>query len=206
MFLRTGYGITLGMAFNSDAGRVSSIEDPAFDEIIHRRYHPNFSEAERQTVVAVGELNYNRARAGAAETWIRAHPWEAGALIARRVAYFWFPPDRRLWRQAVQVAITLGATFGLFVMWRERHRALLVLLLTLASFAAPYYLVQISARYRYPVFWILLLLGAHGMTRTLLQRRDRSAAGPARASAGSQGSRRSAASRLPDEYRLSAVD
>jgi hypothetical protein len=70
-------------------------------------------------------------------------------------------------------AVTILAAAGLALLFFDNRFAAVLLASILATFSAVYAVVQNHLRYQHPVYWILLLLAAWGVGRTVGERRLR---------------------------------
>jgi 4-amino-4-deoxy-L-arabinose transferase-like glycosyltransferase len=165
---------------NNDEARAGFEEN--FGSGPFKRLHPSQNPAETQRMRQLGEAAYNQALIGQAMNWVRAHPQRFLALTAQRVLAFWFPVSRTPAKTVVFWCLPPLALLGLWRLARSAPLAAWHLASLLIFYPLPYYVIQISHRYRYPLDWVLLLLTAHAILssrpgRFLL---ERAAAGQAR--------------------------
>ena len=162
IFTRSNFGLEIRLSNNDFA---SPVELQNLRTGVYERFHPFLNEGEAQAVRSMGEVAYNRDRLHRALMWIRTHPRRLAVLTAQRFLYTWFP--NRSPRDILLCLITIASTLGLFALWHSSPKFALLLVASIASYTLVYYLVQVSARYRYPVDWILLLATASWATGIL---------------------------------------
>ncbi len=104
--------------------------------------------------------------------WIRQNPKRFVALTLLRIRYFWFPPIEReeetigkLNMAAIWVLTLLSAP-GLYLIYRMRRWAGLLLLSGMLLYPAIYSIAQIDLRYRYPILWMTVFAAAAFLCRT----------------------------------------
>jgi hypothetical protein len=140
-------------------------------------YHPNRSLQERLRYREIGEVAYQREKMQKAVAWILAHPAKFARLTLLRAWYFWTAPTRwtaaagRQAQMPVLYAMSGLAAFGLWRLLRIERTAGLQLAALGLGFSFIYYFVQFENRYRYPIFWSLLLLAGFGLTEMSSWRR-----------------------------------
>lgn len=157
VLLRSNLGLELHVSNNAEATPLldTNIKGPGY-----RRYHPSVNAEQAAAVRELGEIEFNHRRRQEALDWIRREPVAFLRLTALRAAAFWFPPTSRPYQAPLFWVTTLGGCYGLWLIWRSHHLAAAFLAGLWIAFPLPYYLVQSSVRYRYPMQWsILLLLG-----------------------------------------------
>jgi hypothetical protein len=156
MFVRDDFGLEFAMS-NSERSR-AAIDDNEKSGVYAG--HPYTSRAEALKVKQMGEVAYNRQKMQAGIDWLRSNPVDFARLTVLRIVYFWFPKTTRAWQAALLWVLVAGALVGatrLFVL----NRPAAVMLATIwISFPIPYYLLQASVRYRYPIHWTFLVLAA----------------------------------------------
>jgi hypothetical protein len=100
--------------------------------------------------------------------WVLSHPARFATLTLERIAYFWFPlefTDKPTLVSGVLMTMATLLSF-LAVRWRK-SLGFAILVAGLLSYPLTYYLVQLEQRYRYPVFWMTVLLAAIGVDLVL---------------------------------------
>jgi hypothetical protein len=157
IFTRSNSGLELRIS-NNDAANANEHTNLAHG--LYERYHPLQSRAEALEVQRLGEVEYNRRALRAALQWIRCHPGRFVALTAARVRYYWFPVEGPGARGLVFALASLLAGVGCYRFWKRSRATAAIVLVWLAVFPIPNYLVQVNYRYRYPIDWLLLLMGA----------------------------------------------
>jgi hypothetical protein len=108
-----------------------------------------------------------------AKHWIRTHPARFVQLCLERALCFWIYPDPF---RAKTVFLGLTAILGLLgLVSAFRYHPVTggVLLIILAIYPLPSYLIHVGVRQQYPIQWLLTLLTIY----FLLQRRQNSALG-----------------------------
>jgi hypothetical protein len=126
--------------------------------------HPNGSLTEARLVQSMGELNYNRYRMRSAINWIRQHPGRFFALTTQRFLHFWYiEPDAEGERLPVYSIwlLSLLSIVGMGVMAVRRLPILWFVVSVFVVYPIPYYFVQSSARFLYPIFWLNLLCAGY---------------------------------------------
>jgi hypothetical protein len=170
--LRSNLGLELAVSFNdcARAGLVQNLESGCF-----ARTHPDSGVEQAARLARLGEPRYHAERRAEAVAWIRTHPREAAALVARRMALFWLPSPRdaivaEWWRSTpprryrIIVVATLLSLAGLWRAASGSRPAWLLLPAILALYPLVHYLLQFEDRYRYPVLWVTLLLAGRALT------------------------------------------
>lgn len=123
--------------------------------------HPFAGADERAKVRIAGEVAYQRAKERQAFAWIASHKRRFLSLTAERFRLFWLPNMLRPWQSACEAALTLLGLCGLALLLWRRHAFAWVAIAALAAYPAVYYVIQVSARYRFPLEPILFLLTAY---------------------------------------------
>ena len=157
IFVRDNMGLEL-YAANNDCAGPTLFENLASG--CEKLVHPILNREEAADMRRMGELNYNHDRQRRALAWIALHPERFRRLAARRVLDFWFPPDT-FWITPV----TWLSLAGLGLAFRCYRKAAWFAVAVLALYPLPYYVVQFSTRFRYPVMWISLLLAGYALDR-----------------------------------------
>jgi hypothetical protein len=167
-FVRDAAGIVLDSSNNDcTTGILSS--DLASGCIA--RHNPSGSIAVLDRLRAQGEYDYSAAAMQTMVAWTRAHPARFAVLTAKRTLFYWFPIDRVDFPSTIN-----GMVFSLFTLlsllglqW-ARSDGFRILITMLLPYSLVYYFAQVEQRYRYPVFWISVLLALIGL-ELLLRRR-----------------------------------
>jgi hypothetical protein len=140
------------------------------------REHPSGSVTMLEKLKAAGEYEFSAAEMRRTKAWIRQHPSRFAILTFERAAYFWFPlekADRSSLMNGMMIsAVTILSLLGIIWIGSDGFRVLIAALL---PYSLIYYITQFEQRYRYPVFWISLLLAAIGVDLLIKRRRIRSA-------------------------------
>jgi hypothetical protein len=131
------------------------------------RMHPHACAAERQRVRDLGELAYMREKKAQATDWIAAHPGRFLELTATRFVMYWFPPPLlwdpptgpATWAKALAyAAVGLGGFVGLGLLFVRRHPHRWLYAAFLLGPSLPYLVTHVDLRYRYPTFWVSMIL------------------------------------------------
>ena len=188
--VKTNMGTALYVS-NNDCAEASLIKDQ-FNNCYQSR-NPDSSVQEARQLIAMGEVQYNKARIATTETWIRNHPARFAQLTLWRFMEFWFPPAdwipptkkfqnpfsisqyAQKWAlQQIRIACVIWLATalsipGLILIVRHRETVSLYFIAVLALYPLMYYLVVTEVRYRYPVLWVTLLC-AGSFVRDMLER------------------------------------
>jgi len=172
IFIRDNLGLQLAIS-NNDCASFSFDLDRYTNCFAPR--HPNESLAEAQRVVALGEVEYDRARLGEALAWSAAHPARFWRLTVERFGAFWIPWTVRYpWEQAEDVprrrllvsVLTLLGLPGLILLWKRERQGAVACLLWLVFFPPVYYLTGYQERFRNPILWATFLPAAYLLVAT----------------------------------------
>lgn len=127
--------------------------------------HPSHNLREAQSVLQMGEVQYNQAKLKQAEMWVRGNVGEFIHLTWQRFCAWWFPPNGNPLLHWSNLGLTLLALAGLGLMFRVQPLVALLFLLTWMSFPLIYYVIQWSPKYRCPMDWELLVCAAVAIGR-----------------------------------------
>jgi hypothetical protein len=152
-FVRDNYGLELAVSNRSGASPtwVENL-DPA-----GLARHPDVTPEEAVKVRDMGEVAYNAARGSEALKWIAAQPKAFLWLTAIRVAHFWVPARKSKGLTGLEIGITVAAFAGMIGLFRHRRDVALLLCGIWLLYPTAYYPIQIVERYRYPIYWTLIL-------------------------------------------------
>jgi hypothetical protein len=157
IFLRSNFGLELQVS-NNDLAMATIDENltgGAYDA-----FHPFTSLSEAERLKYVGEVSYNRKKMSDALQWMLGNPKRFAGLTFHRFLFFWFPKTTRSIQSALFWIMSFCALGGLFLLYlRDKLAAALISSIWL-TFPNIYYFVQANIRYRYPIYWTILLLGA----------------------------------------------
>jgi hypothetical protein len=164
VFVRDNFGIELYTSNNACA-------EPAAVENLksgcHWLSHPYGNRSITMEVAQKGEIRFNHEMLRRALAWIWSNPRAFAWLTARRFGLFWFPRDDG-YRYSIPIGIlTLLSFAALLWMNRENRAAASLFALTLLVYPLVHYLVQVEARYRYPIFWATLLPAAYAILKII---------------------------------------
>ena len=175
VFVRDNFGTELYISNNACA------EPTAIKNLMsgcHWLSHPYGNRSIALDVAQRGEIRFNHDMLRRALAWIWSNPRQFAWLTARRFVTFWFPQDGG-YRYSIPLGIlTLLAFAGLNWMRQEHRAAAMLFDSTLLVYPLVHYLVQIEARYRYPILWATLLPAAYAIVRIVRWQRKTSVAEP----------------------------
>ena len=169
IFTRSNLGLELSIS-NSDFSHVDHEGNIADSRI--QRLHPFLDANARAEWLRKGEVAFERDRKNQAIAWISSHPQRFLQLMAGRFLLFWFPHMIRTWQTILIRLEAAAGMIGFVLLWRTGHIAKWVFLSLWTSFPLVYYFVQAFARYRYPVDWSFVFLGAFAAHTLLTARRS----------------------------------
>jgi hypothetical protein len=167
VFVRDNLGLQLAISNNDCASY--SFELDRYSRCF-APLHPNESLAEARRVVALGEVEYDRARLDEALDWSARNPARFLKLTLERFDAFWIPSAVRYpWEQWEDVprrrllvsALTLLSIPGLILLWRRERQAAIICLLWLVFFPPVYYVTGYQERFRNPILWATFLPAAY---------------------------------------------
>ena len=165
VFIRDNFGLAL-YAANNDCAGATALEN--LRKGCTKEFNPMYSTSETALIRRVGEVEYNRIRAGVALDWISHHPRRFAALTARRVVEFWFPVEAySFW------IVTVLAIPGIVLIYRRGGSAGWAILAACLLFTMLYSITELTPRYRYPIMWMTLIQAGYALDRlcTSLRRR-----------------------------------
>ena len=168
VFTRTNLGLQL-MISNNDMAHADYHENegPLW------RLHPFMNDDARADVMRMGEAAFNQEQVSRAVSWIRKHPERFLELTARRFALFWFPRMVRIPQTILIRCEAIAGIVGFLLLLRTDNRAKWIIGGVWLGYPLIYYFVEASARYRYPIDWSFVLLGAFAATSLLAAKRAR---------------------------------
>jgi hypothetical protein len=137
---------------------------------------PNLSMTEAQLVRSIGELNYNWNRLNTTKVWIEGHRGRFVALTAERILGFWYPGSSPKGERMPMYAIWLITSLsfaGLALAGMRRLPIFKFVASVFVLYPLPYYVVQSSARFLYPIFWLNLLCAGYFMDAAISRLRAR---------------------------------
>ena len=162
------------IATRSNSGlelRVSNNDEATADQRVnytlgvYDHFHPLQNREEALKVRQLGEVAYNRLALTGARQWISTHPRRFVQLTLGRFWDFWFYPDPSRAKAGFGYLTGILGWVGLIFLWRKRWEAGLLATIILLFYSAPSYLIQVGARQRYPVDWLLTLLSVLALER-----------------------------------------
>jgi hypothetical protein len=128
---------------------------------VFRDMHPVESAQQRNLVIQLGEVAYNRQLLIEAKLWITTHPSRFLQLCLERSWLFWFPIMKRPIQTAGLAFITLLGIAGLVSFFRKGDPASWYFAAVWLAFPPPFYLFQQSGRMRYPIEWSMYLFAGY---------------------------------------------
>lgn len=131
---------------------------------VYDRMHPSQNVEQRDEILRLGEVEYGRKRLGEAMDWIQQRPDIFIRLTGERVYDFWFYEIKPL-KRLIRIAVAPFVLAGLLSMLRRSVFAVVILGSLLFVYPLLYYLIQVDARYFYPIYWCILVCLGFGMTR-----------------------------------------
>ena len=163
-FIRSNLGLELSVS-NHDKANPLYIDEFGVQGSANyfQQRHPSMSFQEAQRVQRMGEIEYQHSRLVEARSWIVNHPVEFLKLTLVRVGRFWFIPDWRWYKEVASHVLLIVAVFGLIGLFRADPLAAWLFLTCWIAFPLVYYIVFVDPRYRYPLEWSMLFLGAFAM-------------------------------------------
>jgi len=155
IWTRSNLGMELSIS-NAD-GSYPTLEENVRPGGVISRLHPYANEVQLRKVEALGEVAYNQGRMQAAKSWIAAHPRTFFWLTTQRVIRFWLPIMLRPIQTVLTAIITLLGLGGFLLWFRRKLPTRLPLLILFVVYPLPYYIIQTSSRYRFPLEPFILL-------------------------------------------------
>jgi hypothetical protein len=164
IWTRSNLGLELQVSNNNFA----TADGEANARMPEPRLHPFANNEERAKVRALGEVAYERQKWQQALAWINSHKLAFLRLTAERFRLFWLPVMLRWWQSAFEIALSLTAFAGIFLLFRERNASAWIFGSAMAAYPAIYYIIEVSPRYRFPLECVLFLLSAKSVAFALV--------------------------------------
>jgi len=123
--------------------------------------HPYAGAAERQKVKQIGEIAYMEQKRQQVLAWISTHKQRFLELTAERFRLFWFPRLPRRWQSFMEALISLLGIAGLMALFWEQKSIAWYLGAAMVFYPLPFYLIQVTPRYRLPLEPLLFLCGGY---------------------------------------------
>ncbi len=164
-FIRDDVGLAIG---SSDTDCTQALLADNLASGCFATVHPTANASILAQLRQEGEYRFARRQMGITVQWVLSHPARFATLTLERIAYFWFPlefTDKPTLVSGVLMTMATLLSF-LAVRWRK-SLGFAILVAGLLSYPLTYYLVQLEQRYRYPVFWMTVLLAAIGVDLVL---------------------------------------
>jgi hypothetical protein len=172
-FVRDNYGLELGVSNHNGASPtwVKNLDPAGLAK------HPDVTPEEAIKVRDMGEVAYNAARGSEALKWIEANPKVFLRLTAARAAQFWVPARNSKALAVLELGIAVAAFAGMIGLFRHRRDVALLLCGIWILFPIAYYPIQAAERYRYPIYWTLILCAGYSISLLLKPRTGTEASG-----------------------------
>jgi hypothetical protein len=156
--IRDNFGLELSVSNDDYATAIMdwNVSAPVFP-------HPFNDTAEGQRMQSMGETAYYHSRLHEGVQWIQQHSRPFAALTARRIIFFWLDPANGILKNLFMATLTLFGVAGMIFLWKKDTPTAAVILVLWLSYQVPYYFVQVSPRYRYPIDWSFWLLSAYAV-------------------------------------------
>lgn len=134
-------------------------------------HHPGSNPLERQRLNERNEVRYCQEKMDQFKAWVAANPRRFVELTATRVVTFWFQDfETSVFPRLATVftgyywLLTALGFVGLALLARDsRWLAFRMLLAPCLLYPLVYYVNQTHIRFRYPIFWITLLLAVYAV-------------------------------------------
>lgn len=160
-FIRDDTGMAIG---SSDSDCAQAILADNLASGCFATLHPTANVSILAQLRQEGEYRFAAHQMGSTVQWVRSHPMRFTTLTLERIAYFWFPLERSDRRVLVNgILMSLATMFSFLSVYWRRSQGFAILAGGLFFYPVTYYLVQGEQRYRYPVFWMSVLLAAVGI-------------------------------------------
>ena len=156
--IRDNLGLELSVSNNDHARPVMewNLPAPTFR-------HPYSSLTETLKMQAIGEKEYYRLKMLEAVEWIRTHPGRFLWFTGQRMLFFWFSPAANAAKKGFLLCLTIGGFSGLYLLYKRDRQTAFILGSIWVTCQIPYYFVQVSSRYRFPIDWSFWLLSAYAV-------------------------------------------
>jgi hypothetical protein len=158
-FIRDNLGLELFVSNHPDSAVL------LFDNTakVLNRYHPLQSRRACAEVQRVGEGEFEKQRLEEAIGFIEADPARFLSRTGQRALWLVFPWTADWRRNAIEWAIAGAGLAGCIIAIRLRQSVIWFLISGVSLYMLPYFLVQSSPRYRYPIWWVFVLLGMYAV-------------------------------------------
>ncbi len=170
VFMRLGLGMNL-MVSNNDLSHADYQENDR--QGLMQRFEPLLNDDVRAEKARMGEVAFDHEQRRRAVSWIRRHPERFLELTAVRFVLFWFPRMVRTPQTILIRCEAIAGIVGFLLLLRTNKRAKWIIGAVWLGYPLIYYITEAFPRYRYPVDWTFVLLGAFAVTTVLAQRRVR---------------------------------
>jgi len=154
VFVRDNFGLELYTGNNPCAKPTLQQE---IDSGCHAQTHPNPTVAIAAQLSAAGEVPFTRAKLRAALRWIGANRSAFLTLTVQRFRQFWLPDLGNRWEEIPVWAVTFLALIGFVALAAKNQTSAWLIGSAWILFPLVYYVVPSEPRYRYPIYWTLLL-------------------------------------------------
>jgi hypothetical protein len=165
IFTRSSLGLNV-MFSNNDLAHADYHEN----ESMLKRFQPLLNDDVRAEVARLGEAAFNQEQMRRAVSWISTHPARFLELTGARFALFWFPRMMRTPQTVLMRGEAIAGMVGFLLLLHTDKLAKWIIGAIWLGYPLVYYFVEAFARYRYPIDWSFVLLGAFALTRLLSAR------------------------------------
>jgi hypothetical protein len=164
--IRDNIGLELAVSNNDTATPLMerNVASPTFR-------HPLKDTEEARKMQAMGELRYYQSREREATSWIATHWRHFASLTGQRLIFFWFSPVSTVWKNVFLAVLTVGGFVGWYFLWQRQRSSAAAVLILWITYQMPYWLVQVSPRYRYPIDWTFWILTAYATSYVITKGR-----------------------------------
>jgi hypothetical protein len=159
-FIRSNFGLEFKLSNHDGASPLLDVNEGT--EYFYRN-HPFWDHTEADRVKALGEVEYNHQALQAALTWINDRPLSFLKLSLERFLYFWFMPGWPPFKALILFPMVLLAGWGAIKLIRCDPIAGWTLAMVPLLFPAVYYFIQVSNRYRLPMYWTLYFFSSYAL-------------------------------------------
>lgn len=159
-FIRSNFGLEFKLSNHDGASPLLEVNEGT--EYFYRN-HPFWNHTEADRVKSLGEIEYNRQALQSALTWIKNRPASFLKLTLERFVFFWFMPGWPPFKALILFPLVLLAVWGAFRMIQCHPVAGATLAMVPLLFPVVYYFVQVSNRYRLPMYWTLYFFASYAL-------------------------------------------
>jgi hypothetical protein len=158
--VRSNFGLELKLSNHDGASPLLDVNEGS--DYFYKN-HPFWNRSEADSLNQVGEFAYNRRALSTALSWIAAQPAPFLRLCLERFVYFWFMPGWPPFKAIILFPLVLLAGWGAVRMVRDHPIPGRILAMVPLLFPLVYYFVQVSNRYRLPMYWTLFFFALYAL-------------------------------------------